>query len=515
MKITTYLLLFLFVLLFNFQESSAQKADIILTNGKIFTSDTNKLYVEAIAIKGNKILATGTNASIQKLASSKTTLIDLKGKTVVPGINDQHDHPGFEPFPVRLQDDHHDESDWNAPSKTVVLNSIAKLLPNAKPGEWIASKIGNTVFNDTSIRRSLDSIAPNNPVVLQVWWGHGIVTNQKGLQAAGLSDDLQDPVGGWYVRNSDGKISSVHENAQIPFWWTISKAYPKEIIKIMEAYGQTQVERGITSVLYFGTGFAYSFVQDFLSKASIPQRLRIVAWARSTHEGRQLSEWPLAIKQPMPMITVSGIKYVINHFGPLNYSIDTLRSIINEALITKRQLLMHISLDSAFATVLNLIKKSGTAEQWRPLRVRIEHNMIGNPTEKQRNDLRDYGILIMHTPKYNHGEHLQSFLRDKIIVGIAPDGCANPFIDLSIITSQQTDPAENITMEQAVIAFTKTNAYAEFKEKEKGILVKGMLADLAVLSQDIFTIPSDKVAATKSVLTMIDGKIVYQESKNK
>ncbi|MFC0774061.1 hypothetical protein [Terrimonas alba] len=71
---------------------SAQSADIILINGKIFTSDTSKLYVQAIAIKGNKILATGNNAAIEKLTTSKTKRIDLKGKTVVPGFNDQHDH---------------------------------------------------------------------------------------------------------------------------------------------------------------------------------------------------------------------------------------------------------------------------------------------------------------------------------------------------------------------------------------------------------------------------------------
>ena len=97
---------------------------------------------------------------------------------------------------------------------------------------------------------------------------------------------------------------------------------------------------------------------------------------------------------------------------------------------------------------------------------------------------------------------------------MSPDGgFVNPFFNLAIITSQQTDPAENITMEQAVTAFTKTNAYAEFKEKEKGTLVKGMLADLAVLSQDIFTISPDKVAATKCVLTMIDGKILYEQTR--
>lgn len=93
---------------------------------------------------------------------------------------------------------------------------------------------------------------------------------------------------------------------------------------------------------------------------------------------------------------------------------------------------------------------------------------------------------------------------------MSPDGnFVKPFLNLAIITSQQTDPSENITMEQAVIAFTKTNAYAEFKEK--GMLKKGMLADLAVLSQDIFTIPVEKLPATISMLTIIDGKNVYQK----
>ena len=81
-----------------------------------------------------------------------------------------------------------------------------------------------------------------------------------------------------------------------------------------------------------------------------------------------------------------------------------------------------------------------------------------------------------------------------------------------VITSQQANPSENLTREQAVIAYTKTNALAEFKEKEKGTLMHGMLADLAVLSQDIFTIPSQQLPATKCVLTMIDGKIVYEHT---
>ena len=512
MKTNTFLLLSLWLILTGLPNKRfSQQADIILYNAKIFTADESEPFVTAIAIKANKILATGKDAIIKKLTTSKTKLIDLKGKTIVPGFNDQHDHAAFQqsPTPLRYETTDDRDGNWDGLLKAAVLDSVAKLLPKAKPGEWIAGMIGNKIFYDPSMRNSLDSIAPNNPVALQIWWGHGIVTNQKGLEAVGLSDDVKDPIGGWYDRNGEGKISAVHENAQIPFWWAISKAYPNEVIKGMDAYGRKQLVGGVTSTLFFGTGFSYPLVKSLLSKASIPQRLRIVAWPRSTPEGRKVSEWPLTVTHPTPMSTISGIKYLINH-DSLNYTADTIREILKEALITKRQLMMHIAGNSVFGIVLNLIKDLGTAEQWRPLRVRIEHNMIGNPSEEQRQILREYGILVMHTPKYNHGSLLRSLLGDKIIVGISPDGTTNPFFELSIITSQQKNPAENITMQQAVTAFTKTNAYAEFKEKEKGMLIKGMLADLAVLSQDIFTIPSVKVAETKSVLTMIDGKIVYE-----
>lgn len=507
----------------------AQSADIILTNGKIFSADEKQLYVQAVAIKGNKILATGTDAAIEKLASAKTKKIDLKGKTVVPGFNDQHDHAAFEVSAAPLTFDHVAFS-VEGLAKAAVLDSIARLLVHAKPGQWIEGKIGTTVFFDTGMRKSLDSIAPNNPVLLQIAWGHGIVTNQKGLQAAGLSDALKDPVGGWYERDSNRKISSVQENAEAPFWVAVNMANPNSMTRIMQEFGQMQLRGGITSTLFMGTGFTPSLATSVLQKANIPQRLRIVAWPRSTPEGRQTSEWPVAETHPTPTSTISGIKYCVdgtlmegnalrskpyhhrgNGNGRLNYPVDTLRQIIREALATKRQLLMHITADSSFGIVLSLIKESGTAAQWRPLRVRIEHNAVGNPTKEQRKVLKDYGILMMHTPKYAMGSPVRSLLADGILVGISPDGTTNPFWDIMVITSQQASPNENITREQAVIAYTKTNAFAEFKEKEKGTLAKGMLADLAVLSQDIFTIPNQQLPAITSILTMIDGKIIYYQ----
>lgn len=507
----------------------AQTADIIFTNGKIFTGDEKQLYVEALATKGNKIFAIGNNATIEKLASAKTKKIDLKGKTVVPGFNDQHDHFAFG---ISAAPHTFDRVEFSVPglTKAAVLDSIARLLVHAKPGEWIEGKIGTNVFFDTSMRRSLDSIAPNNPVLLQVQWGHGVVANQKALEAAGLNDAAKDPVGGWYERNSDGKISSIQQNAEEPFRIAINLAYPKAIIGPMKEFGQMQLRGGITSTLFMATGFTHSLATSTLQHANIPQRLRIVAWPRSTPNGRQISEWPIAETHPTPMSTISGIKYCIdgtplegnslkskpyhhrgNENGRLNYPVDTIRQIIHEALTTKRQLLMHITADSSFKIVLNLIKESGTAEQWRPLRVRIEHNDVGSPSKDQRKIIKDYGIMMMHTPKFAMDSPIRSFLADGILVGISPDGTTNPFWDIMMITGQQTNPSENITRKQAVMAYTKTNAYAEFKEKEKGTLTTGMLADLAVLSQDIFTIPDQQLPSTISVLTMIDGKIVYQD----
>ena len=107
--------------------SFAQSADIIFTNGKIFTADEKQLYVQALAIKGNKILATGTNAAIEKLASAKTKKIDLKGKTVVPGFNDQHDHFAFAISAAPLT---FDRVEFSVPglSKAAVLDSIAQII---------------------------------------------------------------------------------------------------------------------------------------------------------------------------------------------------------------------------------------------------------------------------------------------------------------------------------------------------------------------------------------------------
>jgi predicted amidohydrolase YtcJ len=201
-------------------------------------------------------------------------------------------------------------------------------------------------------------------------------------------------------------------------------------------------------------------------------------------------------------------------YGRLNFPIDTLRQILKEALESDRQLMMHLVGDSATNIVLNLMKTMAKDEVWKTKRVRIEH---GNSilSEAFIKMVSDMGIVIVHTPQYGIVSPLQKWLSRGIPVAIGPDAVINPYISILNATTRQQDSTQNLTREQAVMAYTKGSAYAEFAEHYKGRLAKGMVADLAILSQDIFTVPANQLPGTYSVMTIVDGKVVYQKSMNR
>lgn len=507
---------------------SSKPVDTIITNGKIFTSDTSQLYVEAIAIRDDSIIAIGTSAEIEKLASDKTKKINLEGRTVVPGFNDAHDHPG-----------------WMAPSangylaefsvpgldKKSVLDSIARILQHVKPGEWITGGIGLKVLFDPSMRRSLDSLCPENPVQLQVMWGHGTVINSNAMKKIGVADSDPDPLGGWYARDaSTGKLSgALFEYAQWPFWQSLSKENHENLVKGLKIYSDIQLAKGITTVQFMSYDFPENGMDAFL-KASLLQRIRIIPFPGPKNGARDLAPWNSINRNAAPNLYVSGIKYIIDGtpfeqasmnrkpypgagrwYGRLNFPVDTMKQILQAAYNGNEQLLMHIVGDSTMHIVLKMMKETGADEVWRTKRIRFEHNSTSDATEEDIRMIRELGITMAHTPKYNHSSKLKSLMEKGITVSISPDGTENPFLDMLMMTTQQTNPAENISIEEAVIAYTKTNAWAEFRENRKGTLMPGMLADLAVLSQDIFTIPKENLPATNSVLTMVGGKIVYEK----
>jgi predicted amidohydrolase YtcJ len=175
--------------------------DLILLNGKVFTSNASHPYVEAIAIRGERILAVGTSKEIVPLAGKDTKRIDLEGRTVIPGINDAHVHLGAGPenYDLPLQGDN--------PKWQEIKDALSLAVTKVPKGTWITGGFNTYVLEDPqATKRPLDGLAPDHPVLLWLWGGHASLLNSPALKKLGVREDEPDPEGGRYVRNpSDRK----------------------------------------------------------------------------------------------------------------------------------------------------------------------------------------------------------------------------------------------------------------------------------------------------------------------
>jgi predicted amidohydrolase YtcJ len=281
-----------------------------------------------------------------------------------------------------------------------------------------------------------------------------------------------------------------------------------------------------------------------LKAAQLPIRVRVIRFPGSGPEGRDFQAMTKEFPST-PTLRVSGTKWIVDATflergalmqlpytdfpqsrGKLNWPRDTVGRMINEGLNSKEQLLLHLLGDSTPKFVLDKMSTMADATTWRKKRVRFEHGYGLTPDQLDR--AKNLGIVMVVNPTHfsfgevlntrigaertSHYQPLRSLIEAGIPVAIGSDIPNNPYLNILFATIHPSNPREAITREQAVMAYTSGSAYAEFAEKVKGKLIKGMLADLAVLSQDIFTIPADQLPVTESVLTIIDGKIVYENS---
>jgi predicted amidohydrolase YtcJ len=209
--------------------------------------------------------------------------------------------------------------------------------------------------------------------------------------------------------------------------------------------------------------------------------------------------------------------------GWMDFSEKDMEAILRDSLQSNDQLLVHIVGDRSVKTFLDAMDATGGKAVWSKRRVRIEHGEGITPDLVAR--VRDLGIVVVKNPTHftlrdlfirrfglETTERLQPFrslLDADIPVAIGSDGPNNPYLNLMFASNVPGRPQQSMTREQVIIAYTLTSAYAEFAEKDKGSLEPGKLADLAVLSQDIFRVEAPELPKTKSLLTMAGGKIVY------
>jgi predicted amidohydrolase YtcJ len=192
---------------------------------------------------------------------------------------------------------------------------------------------------------------------------------------------------------------------------------------------------------------------------------------------------------------------------------------LRESIKYNDQLILHVSGTPAARAMLDAMEKTGGSETWRNRRVRFEHGDGILPGLLP--GVKALGIIVVQNPShlnlrklradshFDSSQPLRSLLAAGIPVALGSDGPINPYLNVALASQHPDRPGEALTREQAVVAYTLTSAYAEFAERDKGTLERGKLADLAVLSQDIFTVPYQQLPQTVSILTMVGGAIVY------
>ena len=517
----------------------AGPADLVLYNGKIFTASDAKPWAQAILIRGDRIFRVGTTAEVQSSASKGARSIDLEGRVVVPGFNDAHDHvsaaqPGVvvptvtDPLPE--------------PSFALVADSLAAAVARTPAGTRLEVLVGERVLSDPKARRAaLDRIAPKHPVALVAWTGHGRILNSLALAAEGLTDSVVDPLGGRFDRDH-GRLTGLIEEYASYGMMAPRGVSDSAVTAAFRARADAAVSLGITSIQDMTTSLTPEQVGRLAGSLDLPVRLRLIRFPMTSPAGRVIAPWRALMSLPNGRVTISGTKYILDgtpverlatlrapyddrpgYYGRLNFPPDTLKALLAEILAAHDQPIIHAVGDSAIALILSTMTGLAPDSVWRKLRPRIEHGEGVAPDLYRR--ALDLGIIVVQNPTHlglgpvaaaRYGparmavlQPLASLLKQGIRVALASDGPQNPFLNLMLAVIHPDNPAEKLTMEQAVRAYTNGSAYAEFQEGEKGRLEPGLLADLAVLSQDIFTVSPDKLPGTHSVLTLVGGRAVF------
>lgn len=511
--------------------SATQQPDLILLDGKVFTSDTTRPWAEAVAIRGDRIVAVGSSAEIRSLAGADTRLLELGGRVVVPGFNDAHDHvfgvsPGiFVPTGAGMRD----------PAAKDILDSLTLATARVPVGTWIRVEIWVRALNDPTLRRTaLDSVAPNHPVLLGTPFGHRKIANSAALQSLGIGDAEPDPFGGWYERDGTGRLTGrLDEYAGYSAYRRLrSREAVSRHVASLRRHGERALRLGVTSVQFMthsNTG-PETTVRVF-KDAQLPLRVRIIKGSIPTATSLNADEWDRVPLESTPLLVLSGRKWVLDGTpvegnalrratqpcgrGRLNFPVDSIRVMLAHALATGEQLALHIVGDSTAAVVLSLMEELAPDSAWRRHRLRFEHAGVPFdlwPRASSKGIVQVANLQLLPSPPLSR--MLPKMLRDTIVsadmpIALGSDafGARSPYVGMYYALSLPLEPP--LSREDIVRQHTLGSAFAEFQENEKGRLAPGMLADMAVLSQDIFTIPLEELPRTESVLTLIGGKVVW------
>jgi predicted amidohydrolase YtcJ len=531
----------------------AQIADIVFDNGKIWTVDKARPTAEAVAVLNGKILAVGSSADMKKHAAKQTTVIDLKGKRMLPGFIDDHTHfmnGGFQLQNVDLR---------LAESKEEFARLI-KERAEKYPGRWITGgdwDHDNWPGGDLPTKELIDEFTPNTPVFVNRYDGHMALANSYTMNLAGITKETADPSGGTIVRDAktgeptgvlkDEAMSLVYRHIPDP-----SEAEMLEAARLGLAEAR---KNGITSIQDVSSTSDVRVYQMLKARGELTARfhcrLPMAQWEEVATTGIMVpfgDEW-IRLGSLKAFADGSLGSSTALFFEPY-VSDPSTRGLAMDVVTDGRlekwglgadkaglQLSIHAIGDSANSLVLDLFEKIVKTNPSWDRRFRIEHAQHIHPKDVQR--FAKLGVIASVQPYHaiddgrwaeNRIGHercratypFRSFLDNGVKLCFGSDWTVAPLSALlgiyAAVTRRTTDgknpdgwfPEQQISVQEAIEAHTINNAYAAFEEKEKGSISVGKLADFVVLSDDLLAVNPVKIANIQVEMTVVGGKVVYR-----
>ncbi len=541
-----------FGLFASFVSAQALKADVVLINGKIRPMDKANSTFAAIAIKGNSIAAVGKNADILLLADSSTKVIDLKGKTVIPGFNDAHVHfseTGSQLSSVDLRD---------AKTPQEFVDRIKAFAAKLPTGRWILGgkwDHENWTPNNLPTAAMIDAVTPNNPVFVDRLDGHMALANSLAMSLAKVDKDTKEVAGGEIVRDANGNPTGVFRDAAMNYF---SPAIPpsswEQRLEAAQAATDHAASVGVTSVQDMSAGTDVGVFQELLRRGTLKTRI----YACSPMDDYKRWE-DTGVRHAFgdAMLRVGCLKSYAdgslgsttawffdpyldapNSKGLVMADVETtMRQKIQDADKAGLQIRIHAIGDRANAAILDHFKAVDTANGPSDRRFTIEHAQHVRMDDLKRFagqkvvasmqpfHIIDDGRWAWKRLDENRLKGTYAFRTILDSGGVLAFGSDSPVAPLNplwgvygAVTRRTLDeknpggwiPEQKISVEETVRAFTAGSAYAEFQEKMKGTLEVGKLADLVVLSDDIFSIDPVKIRDVKVLMTFVDGRLVYE-----
>jgi predicted amidohydrolase YtcJ len=528
----------------SFLYAQQPQVDLILSNGKIVTVDERFTIAQAVAVAGDRIIAVGTNQDVSRLAGPATRRIDLRGRTVVPGLIDNHMHL------LRYGTTWKYEVRWDGvQTRKAALDLLRARTSHVKAGEWIYNLGGWAIeqFSDDAkpfTREELDKVAPNNPVFLQASYYEAYL-NSRALQALGID---QNPGANGVVKDAAGRPTG--RISEEGFRALVNKLPTAEGADLEASSLGMIKDLNRSGLTAFGSAGCEADVLPIYRRWADQGLLNIHVFCITSPGG---GGNPDAVTQLLPRIAqmklFQGDNYINHHaygegvYGALSdpmfrhreqtraQDLEQWRRITMEIAKHGLPLHVHTNFTETVDAFLDQIEAVDKEYPIRNLRWTLAH--FNQPNAAQLERMKKLGVYAAVHPwaVINGGINVRQFgdaaydmaplaliQNSGVTWGLGSDGSrANqilPFQTLSwAVTGKMVGGKkvlrQTISREDALIAHTRKNAYFVFQEDNLGSIQAGKLADLVVVDRDYLTVPADQIKDIQPVLTMVGGRIVY------